>query len=184
MYNFITLGGEPVEVCDECGFDGGQVKIAEVSTRFDDVRRAWATVFAGDEALLRARPAPATWCTVEYAEHTAFALAAIEWAAREFVQLRSPDWTQLPSDRLGDASDDNHDCESIAIDDVLDQISRASLSLAAFTESLSDADLFQVQDYGGGMLLTTGAVIRHALHDAEHHVLDIRRGMARLLLNA
>jgi hypothetical protein len=28
-------------------------------------------------------------------------------------------------------------------------------------------------------VINTTAVIRHALHDAEHHLLDIRRGIAR-----
>jgi hypothetical protein len=30
----------------------------------------------------------------------------------------------------------------------------------------------------------TTAVVRHAMHDAEHHLLDIRRGIARQQLSA
>lgn len=119
MYRFISVGDRLVEVCDECGFNGSRVEIGDVSTRLNEVRRAWSAVALGEEDLLRNRPAPATWCALEYAEHTAFALGAIEWGAREFVQRRAPDWTLLPSDRLGDASDDNHDCAPIAIDQVL-----------------------------------------------------------------
>jgi hypothetical protein len=34
------------------------------------------------------------------------------------------------------------------------------------------------------LIINTAAVVRHALHDAEHHLLDIRRGIARLQLSS
>lgn len=38
------------------------------------------------------------------------------------------------------------------------------------------------RELGGGLIVDTCFVIRHALHDAEHHAPDVRRGVAQLLL--
>ena len=122
------------------------------------------------------------WCVIEYAAHTAWVMRAIEWAARKFVNGESPDWSTSVPDPLGDATATNHNCEGRTLDDTLQELDEAVMSLAAFANGLRSEELTRTADYGGGLVLTTGAVLRHALHDAEHHVLDIRRGVARLLL--
>ena len=51
--------------------------------------------------------------------------------------------------------------------------------MAAFAESLTPQEQVVVAVYAQGQVINATAVIRHALHDAEHHLLDIRRGIAR-----
>jgi hypothetical protein len=184
VYRFVRLGSELVEVCDECGFNGALVGVREVSDRLERVHDAWSSMLSWDESLLRTRPAPATWCAIEYGQHTAWALRAIEWAASLFVDGASPDWAQHPADPLGDAAEDNHACGSSGLAATLDDLQLAARSLASLAGSLSAPELAAIADYGGGLLINTGAVLRHALHDAEHHVLDVRRGYARLLLKS
>lgn len=84
----------------------------------------------------------------------------------------------------GDFNHDRHDCERYDLQRTLDGLHRAASSMAALATSLSPRELVTTADYGGGRVISTTAVIRHALHDAEHHVLDIRRGVARMELNA
>lgn len=182
VYQFIRRGDEVVEVCDECGFNGALVDIQKVPAALSRVRDEWAFLLEVDEALLRARPAPATWCGVEYGRHTASALRAVEWGARQIAKGVSPDWRRLPDELPPDATSDNHGCESVGATDTLADLQGAVDSLVLFTGSLSAPELTAEADYGGGLLLSTSGVIRHGLHDAEHHVLDVRRGIARLLL--
>jgi hypothetical protein len=56
--------------------------------------------------------------------------------------------------------------------------------MAAFAANLTTAEQERRADYDVGFTINTAAVVRHALHDAEHHLLDIRRGIARLQLSS
>jgi hypothetical protein len=51
--------------------------------------------------------------------------------------------------------------------------------MATFAESLTPEEQVVNAVYSKDQVINTTAVIRHALHDAEHHLLDIRRGIAR-----
>jgi hypothetical protein len=184
VYRILPLADDFVEVCDECGFDGALIDMGEAAAMLRGLGDSWASVFSHPEGLLRARPAPATWCPVEYTQHTTFALGAIEWAAGQFVDGRSPDWTQEPGDLAGEFEHDLHNCDRFEIASTLDALNSAARSMAAFAENLTTAEQDRRADYGGGLVINTAAVVRHALHDAEHHLLDIRRGIARLQLSS
>ena len=51
--------------------------------------------------------------------------------------------------------------------------------MAALAESLTPEEQVVIAVYFEERLINTTAVIRHALHDAEHDLLDVRRGIAR-----
>jgi hypothetical protein len=141
-------------------------------------------VFAHSAGLVRTRPTPDTWCPVEYAQHTAFAIGSIEWAARQFVDGRSPDWTQEPPGLAGVFDHETHDCDRFELASTLGILDAAAKSLAAFALSLRPDEQHRKADYGRGLVISTATVVRHAVHDAEHHLLDIRRGIARLRLTS
>jgi hypothetical protein len=184
VYRILSLADDFVEICDECGFDGALIDMGKAAAMLSSLGDRWASLFSHSEELLRARPAPDTWCSVEYAQHTAFAIDAIEWAARQFVEGRSPDWTQEPRDLGGTFEHDLHDCGQYSVAATLDVLSSAAQSLAAFATALTPEEQSRQADYGDGLIINTAAVVRHALHDAEHHLLDARRGVARLQLSA
>ena len=134
----------------------------------------------GSGRRLRARPESDTWCAVEYAQHVVSAIGGIEWAARLFAAGRSPDWNELPEDSLaGVFEHDTHDCGRFDIADTLESLGTAARSMAAFAESLTPEEQVVIAVYFEDEVINTTAVIRHALHDAEHHLLDVRRGIAR-----
>lgn len=184
MYRILARADDFVEVCDECGFDGGLIGMGEAAAMLRSLGARWASVFSHSERLLRERPAPDTWCPVEYAQHTTFAIGAIEWAAHQFVDGRSPDWAQEPRDLAGQFEHDTHDCGRFELASTLGALESAASSLAAFAAALTAEELARTADYGDGLVINTAAVVRHALHDAEHHLLDIRRGLARLQLSS
>ena len=182
VYRIVPLAGDYIEICDECGFNGALVDMGEASAALRSLGDRWASVFSHAEELVRRRPAPETWCAVEYAQHSAFAIGAIEWAAGEFVAGRSPDWTQEPKGLAGQFEHEVHDCERFELATTLDILKTAAQSLAAYATSLTPDEQDRTADYGDGLVINTVAVVRHALHDSEHHLLDIRRGIAGMQL--
>jgi hypothetical protein len=108
------------------------------------------------------------------------AIVGIEWAARLFAEGRSPDWDELPEDSLpGVFEHDTHDCGRFDVADTLESLGAAARSMAAFAESLTPEERDVIAVFFEEQVINTAAVIRHALHDAEHHLLDVRRGIAR-----
>lgn len=184
MYRFLPIDGDVFEICDECGFDAVMVDMFEAVARLRSLGDRWAAVFANPAELLRARPAPETWCAIEYAEHATYAIGAIEWVAGEFASGRTPNWGEEPEGLAGQFEHESHACEQFDVSTVLGELDAAGKSMAAFAGQLTPVELGRSANYTERLVLTTAAVVRHALHDAEHHLLDIRRGVASLRLAA
>jgi hypothetical protein len=180
VYRILSVGSDFHEICDECGFNGGTLDLAATVARFRSLADRWSVVMSQDEERLRARPEPDTWCAVEYAQHVVSAISGIEWAAHEFAAGRSPNWDEEPEDSLPGVFDhDTHDCDRFEIAETLESLGAVARSMATFAESLTPEEQAQIAVYYKDQVINTTAVIRHALHDAEHHLLDIGRGMAR-----
>lgn len=141
-------------------------------------------MLAQDEVLVRARPEPDTWCAVEYAQHVVNAISGIEWAGRIFATGHSPNRAEEPADLAGVFEHETHDCGRFGIAGTLGQLAVAAGSMADFTEPLAPEEQGMIATYVPSQVISTTAVVRHALHDAEHHLLDIRRGIARQQLRA
>jgi S-DNA-T family DNA segregation ATPase FtsK/SpoIIIE len=180
VYRILSVGSDFHEICDECGFHGGTLDLAATVERIRSLPDRWSEVMSQDEELLRARPEPDTWCAVEYAQHIINAIASIEWGARIFAAGRSPDWDELSEDSLPAVFEHpTHECDRFDIAATLDSLGAVAGSMATFAESLTLEEQATIAVYVPGQVLNTTAVIRHALHDAEHHLLDVRRGIAR-----
>jgi len=86
----------------------------------------------------------------------------------------------MPEDSLpGVFEHETHDCGRFDIADTVESLGVVARSMADFAESLTPEQQAVVAVYAEGWVINTTAVIRHALHDAEHHLLDVRRGVAR-----
>jgi hypothetical protein len=180
VYRVLSVGSDYHEICDECGFHGGTLDLSATIARTRALPVRWSEVMSQDEERLRARPEPDTWCAVEYAQHVVSAIVGIEWAARLFAAGRSPDWDELPEDSLpGVFEHDTHECGRFDVADTLESLGAAANSMAAFAESLTLEEQVATAVYFKEEVMNTTAVIRHAVHDAEHHLLDVRRGIAR-----
>jgi hypothetical protein len=180
VYRIVSVGSDFHEICDECGFHGGTLDPSATVARIRALPDRWSEVMSQDEEQLRARPEPDTWCAVEYAQHVLNAIESIEWAARVFAAGRSPDWDELSEDSLlGVFEHDTHDCDRFDIADTLESLGAVARSMATFAESLTPEEQAVIAVYSKDQVINTTAVIRHALHDAEHHLLDVRRGIAR-----
>lgn len=145
-------GSGHVELCDECGFDSRPVR-----------EPGGALAAAFDELSTAARhpdadrrPAAEVWSGAEYADHcvtvTGHLLGMVASATG-----RPP--TVAPAD-----------------------LESARAAVAEVMAGLTDDEYATVVPEDTPLPVTVGWAVLHLLHDLRHHVLDVRRGLARLAM--
>lgn len=162
-------GAVDFERCDECGFNGEEWSdaaaisaIAGLPTRF-----ANAVAGLGSDDLLR-RPVGGQWSIAEYADHVREVLFGMRFLLDITVTQPGADLGESPSSSF------EPDPRQIDIDAALLGIEREATSfldsLAALAPNQWDAivtlDRTDVDPHW---------IVRHAVHDSNHHLLDIER---------
>jgi hypothetical protein len=151
-YGWRREDGVIAEVCDECGFDSRRA--ADVSAGLRAVLTAMHGLLTNPDA--DRRPTATTWSAVEYVAHS------IDVVAETVGEVADAAGLPMPAPPT--------DCPS------------ALTALDALLAGPAGPQLDEL------MLTTPFATIsardnlHHALHDLEHHLLDIRRGYGRIAL--
>ena len=154
-YAWHDIGGRTIELCDECGFD------ARDFTCNQDEQQRLDAAYADLERLrdhpdFDRRPAPETWSAREYVDHCVEVAAVIlGW--------------------VGDLTDGGARKE---LRDLAACRRAVALSVPPLTEDKRAAVLHGEYQQP----VTVEWLLCHLLHDAEHHVLDLRRGYASLAM--
>jgi hypothetical protein len=151
-YGWRRVDGAVAEVCDECGFDSR--KVIDVMSDLRSVILAMQ-VLAGDGNAGR-RPGAGIWSASEYVDHT---ISVVAECCEEVAEAAGVVVGERPSS-----------CE------------RALDFMQAFGFAVGSIDLDRVTIEAPFATLTATGNLHHALHDAEHHCLDIRRGYATFAL--
>ncbi len=152
-YTWHDIDGRMDELCDECGFDAREL----AATR--EEQRRLDTAYADLERLLDhpdadRRPAADTWSAREYVDHCVeVAAVMLGWVA------------ELTHGETQEEFDDLEACRR---------------AVAALVPPLTEAQRAAVLPDQYQQPVTVEWLLRHLLHDAEHHVLDLRRGYASL----
>jgi len=151
-YGWRRQDGIVIEICDECGFDG---------RRTADPAAGLRAVLGAMEALLRdpdvsRRPAAETWSAAEYVAHSIDVLQEVVTEVADAAGVRVP---------------------TVATD-----CATAIIAVDELVEVLVDIDLDSLSLEAPFATLTGTDNVLHALHDLEHHLLDIRRGYAGFAL--
>jgi hypothetical protein len=147
-YGWRTIDGEAVELCDECGFDARTVT---------DDGGALVAVLGTlgdlvDHPDADRRPDQETWSARGYVEHC----VEVTQALLEYVAAALGRPAPAP---MADLDACAAACRNVV--QVLSAEDRRAVLAGAYP--------FDV---------TVEWIVRHLLHDLEHHVLDIRRGYA------
>ena len=168
-------------MCDECGYlveAGTGVEannagnIADLTSALRTVAPSFATALAAaDPSTLRVRPAPAVWSALEYTAHTRDAL---EWygdriqriLTEDRPQLRAFDWDAACEERRYNQEDP---------DEALAGLERAVSTLAETLARLSATALTRTGVGIDGGDRTVLALVRRAVHEGVHHLLDVER---------
>ena len=168
------------ETCSDCGYAWGSVPVEEFGSALDSLTARYAgRLAASDERMLRRRPAPAAWSPLEYADHVRDVLLA----QRERVYLAlvedRPSFARMNREErveLARYAEESPD----AVADELDLAYRL-VATALTGRDESDWDRLLIYNYPGPTEHDLRWLGRHTIHECEHHLVDIRRGLARYI---
>ena len=151
-YGLRLIGSDPVELCDECGFDAREIvelvpELGSTLASLDAQRR---------RQFFEQSPQDGIWSGAEYAEHTVQVANVLVGMIEEAAGL--------------DGSEPATD------------LTAAAGRIADVAKRLDDVGWNSPVDMGEGVTSPVPVVLAHLMHDASHHLWDVRRGIARLAL--
>jgi hypothetical protein len=161
------------ERCAECGFDGTRLTVADAITALRSMGRRWHEVFAdvpGDR--LRRRPAPDVWSPLEYAAHTRDVLDLIGSGLAAVLDGNHPSYPNVEPEK--DAPD--HGWNDLDPAAVLDELSAAAERIADRAGRALPEHWERTADMNGTET-DAGWILRHAVHDASHHLRDVQKAL-------
>ena len=137
----------------------------------------WQQLLAAAGEHLRTRPAPGTWSAIEYAAHSRDVTSLHVFGVEQALTRDEPAFPPIGDDLVDDAA---RGYASADPGEVGDELSTAADRLAQLAEDAG----FDRWDRG----LTVGEVrsdvrrlLEHALHDSQHHLDDVERGLSEII---
>lgn len=165
------------ERCQECGFDYDAFDLArgpDALRGFGRRYRAPLTRYLRGEdggAVVRAHPMAGTWSALEYACH----VRDVMDVQRDRIDLALAETTPTlePMDREERVERDGYNAQDPGV--VADQLEARAEALAGLVERLSEVELARTAIYHDRGEQTLRWVVRHTVHEGEHHLLDVGR---------
>ena len=163
------------ERCAECGFDATLLTTADAITSLRSLGRRWRESFGDSpEDVLRRRPAPEVWSSLEYAGHTRDVLALIGYGLEQILDDTRPTFPAIES--APDAPD--HGYNALDADHVLAELEANAERMAVRAERALPQHWSRTATIGDREV-DAGWLIRHAVHDATHHLRDVEHILGR-----
>jgi hypothetical protein len=163
-----------VERCEECGFDGADWSDSDAIEAVRGLPRRWAEAVSAMtvEDLCR-RPVERSWSVGEYADHVREVLFGMRFLLDTAVSQ--------PGTDLGAAPESVFDPEPRVVDGErsLMGIGREAALLVEGLAALTTAE-WTATVILDGEARDPRWIVRHAVHDATHHLLDVERLRAAL----
>jgi hypothetical protein len=169
-----------VERCAECGFvyddHPRDIVVAELASLGPRYRERLEPDDPGRLSALRRRPGPDVWSALEYAGHVRDVLLAQR--ERLFLALveEGPSFAPIYRDRRAELA--RYAEEDPAV--VTDELEMAAHLFARSLAGLDPAawDRTCTYNYPEPVVRTVAWLAAHTLHEGEHHLADIDRGLA------
>ena len=160
------------ERCDVCGFEWDAVTASEIPERLGRAADGFRRVLAGDETALRLRPAPEVWSTVEYGCHVRDAMLNL----RDRIVLGLAEDNPTPHAMFTDVRISLGLYQHEQAARLAEEIANAAALLGRTVGALDDEQLARPIFYGWPRPATRTLrwVAAQALHEAEHHLDDVR----------
>ncbi len=166
---------EPPETCERCRFDGTQYDLQDALGTLRALAPMWRSTVEGiDHETLLARPALEVWSAAEYTAHAADVTQAMGRLLHGLLTIESLEVEAVPERHAPDVSD-GFDAA----------FNRLAANLARLRDRAKRVG--QPDDPGwtrtalvDGHTVDGAWVLRHAVHDATHHLHDVGRGLHAL----
>ncbi len=164
----------PVEVCAECGFDGGAWTGNEAVNAISNLTERLSDAVTGvHDADLQRRPIPTMWSIAEYVDH----VREVLFGMRFLVDTAVND----PGTTLGRPPEPAFEPEPRVID-----VGMALVGLSGEAEQLARALANTPPTTWSSTVVVSGDeldlhwIARHSVHDPMHHLRDVARLRAAL----
>ena len=164
-----------VESCEQCRFDGRHYTNDDALGTLRSLGPRWRHMTEGLAVdVLQARPDPDVWSAVEYADHSRDVLRVMSWLSHQI--LTTEDFA-VPDPPPGDQPVDPEP----ALLDPSTVIEDLAATAMRFHEKVSG----RKSEWGRTARIgvdepDVGWIVRHAAHDATHHLQDVGRGLHAL----
>jgi hypothetical protein len=155
--------------CPECGYDAQSVRRAELPERLRANAAGWEPVLTTEGAPLR--PSPEVWSPLEYACHVRDVHRVFAGRVRAMLGEDDPlfdNWDQDEAAVSGGYA--GQDPATVS-----GELAAAADEVAALYGSVPDDDWGRPGRRSDGSSFTVDTITRYHLHDAEHHLSDVRR---------
>ncbi len=163
--------------CDECGFDAAELSPGDAITAVRSFPKRYRAPLTrllpkDDASLLRRRPDPVTWSALEYAAHVRDVFGMYASHVRRTLDEDRPELTGFDPDELAESRRYNdQDAGAVA-----DELATNAELLATALEAVP-ADAWQRVGLRHGEERSLLVTARRAVHEGNHHLLDIGRSL-------
>jgi hypothetical protein len=162
----------PVERCEQCRFDAAQYDVQDALGTLRAVAPMWRELVDGvPDDVLRARPEPEVWSALEYAAHSAGVTEALGRLLHATLTTDDLTLTEPPDHPDPDTSA-GMDATLVRLGENLDRFRHRAAKVG---DDDDPAWRRTVTLWDGAV--DAGWILRHAVHDATHHISDVGRGI-------
>ena len=164
--------------CSECGFSDESVTMADAVAALRGFGKRYRAPLTRSlpgedgDALLRQRPAPGVWSALEYAAHVRDVFAWYDARIRRSLVEDRPEATEPGPEEAAEVGRYNEQDPQV----VADQLAANAERLAATLEDVP-RDAWDRVHLRYGQPRSVLFTARRAVHEGNHHLLDIGRGL-------
>ena len=156
------------QACPECGLVAGEVAPTAVAGRVIDDLPRWEAVLARVEA--RERPSPTTWSPTEYACHVRDVFVLFGERIQLMLDEDDPLFANWDQDQT--AIDDDYAAQRPS--EVAAQLVAAGRAIASTFDAVPPDAWQRTGRRSNGSTFTVETLAQYFLHDAVHHLHDVR----------
>lgn len=170
---------EPPETCPACRFDGAEYDLQDSLGTLRALGPMWEQTVEGvDAAVLLARPSPTVWSAAEYTAHAADVTQAMGRLLHGLLTIDDLEVEAVPEGHAPNVS--------AGFGAALERLTANLARLHDRATRVGDEDdpQWRRTALADGHEVEGAWVLRHAIHDASHHLSDIGRGLHQLGVGA
>ncbi|MEE1619835.1 DinB family protein [Zafaria sp. Z1313] len=155
--------------CPECGADVRGLSPQDVAALVRESLPRWQRALLAGPELVRRRPAPGTWSTLEYAAHVRDVFRVMHYRLDLMLTRESPEFPNWDQDATAVEEDyAGQDPRTVAT-----QLAAAGRGFADGLDAVLGRELARAGLRGNGSVFTVETLARYAWHDVAHHLYDV-----------